>query len=132
MYLQIFEAVAVGIALLVADHAAVKLSEYTPTELQLILSVCHVVELVGRKNEDRVSVAIEEPHASAVCVLRRGVIDHDKVCRSAELLNDVVDTVGAAAKARQELVFPCQPVMLGKQLEILESVELSVTFHICV
>lgn len=104
----------------VVKHTRVELSEYTPTQIKLSLTVSHVILLVVSKDEDRVDITSEEADPIAECLLRRSIIDHDKVLVSLEALHNPLDRVGSRAQAGMEAVLIGETVGSRELCEVVE------------
>ena len=104
----------------VVKHTRVELSEYTPTQIKLSLTVSHVILLVVSKDEDRVDITSEEADPIAECLLRRSIIDHDKVLVSLEALHNPLDRVGSRAQAWMEAVLIGETVGSRELCEVVE------------
>ena len=106
------------------EETAEELSEDISADVQLLLTVCHVVLLVCGEDPHGEDVAVKESvsHGMGVGIDRVG--HHDEVGGAAELLHHALHGVGTAACRCDKIIKSASDVFLGQLLEICDCIEL--------
>nr|DAE79854.1 MAG TPA: hypothetical protein [Caudoviricetes sp.] len=98
-----------------------KLAEDLTAHIKLQLTVSHVVEAISCNDKHGVDVTTEKADTVAESLLRRRVVNHDKILMLFERVHHALNRLRTGAEARMEAVVSSDAVALCQLREIVKS-----------